>query len=84
MKIVTWNCNMAFRNKYKEISEFDADIYVICECEDPDNTESKKYKEFASNSYWIGDGHGSSFARRRFGKERSLQWPLKKINFRHN
>ncbi len=46
---------MAFRNKYKEISEFDADIYVICECEDPTNTESKKYKEFASNSYWIGE-----------------------------
>ncbi len=38
MKIVTWNCNMAFRNKYKEISEYDADIYVICECEDPANT----------------------------------------------
>ena len=46
---------MAFRNKYKEISEIDADIYVICECEDPNNTESKKYKEFASNHYWIGD-----------------------------
>lgn len=36
---------MAFRNKYKEISEFDADIYVICECEDPANTESKKKKK---------------------------------------
>jgi len=46
---------MAFRNKYKEISEFDADIYVIWECEDPANTKSKKYKEFASNSYWIGE-----------------------------
>ena len=49
MKIITGNCNRALRNKCKDISEFDADIYVICECEDPFNTESEEYKEFASN-----------------------------------
>lgn len=46
---------MAFRNKYKDISEFDGDINVICECEDPAKSKSKEYKEFASNYYWIGD-----------------------------
>ena len=55
MKIITWNCNMKFRQKFKEISKLDADIYVIQECEDPAEAKSKLYKDFASNYFWIGD-----------------------------
>lgn len=33
MKIVSWNANGKFREKYKAILELDADIYVIQECE---------------------------------------------------
>ena len=29
IKIVSWNCNGKFREKFKEIIEEDADIYVI-------------------------------------------------------
>lgn len=41
MKIVSWNCAGAFREKYTSIIEEDADIYVICECEDPARAKVK-------------------------------------------
>lgn len=33
MKIVSWNYNGKFSEKYKKILELNADIYVIQECE---------------------------------------------------
>ncbi|WP_297981504.1 endonuclease/exonuclease/phosphatase family protein [uncultured Methanobrevibacter sp.] len=56
MKIVSWNASMRFRDKCVDVSEeFDADIYVICECENPAKSKSKKYNEFATNYVWIGE-----------------------------
>ena len=57
MKIVSWNCAGAFREKFTSIIEEDADIYVIQECEDPAKAKSEEYKEFAGDNYfWTGDG----------------------------
>lgn len=53
MKIVSWNCNGGFRKKFEAIKELDADIYVIQECENPELTKNKAYKEFSKNSFWI-------------------------------
>jgi exonuclease III len=36
MRIVVWNCNMAFRKKAGLILEYDPDILIIPECENPD------------------------------------------------
>ena len=55
MKITTWNCNGAFRKKFEEIIKLNSDIYIIQECEDPNQTKDKNYKEFASNHVWFGD-----------------------------
>ena len=60
MKIVTWNCQGGFREKFKHIELLDADIYVIQECTDPEASKDTKYKdyyEFAQEGdyYWIGD-----------------------------
>lgn len=55
MKIITWNCNGKFSESFKEIKKENADIYVIPECEDPSQSESEEYVEFASNHFWIGD-----------------------------
>jgi len=34
MKVVIWNCNMAFRKKYKVLLEqYDPDIILVQECE---------------------------------------------------
>lgn len=55
MRIVTWNCNGAFRKKFSSIKELDADICIIQECEDPAKTADQDYKDWASNYLWIGD-----------------------------
>ena len=35
MRIISWNCNGAFRNKINSILSLNGDIYVIQETEDP-------------------------------------------------
>ena len=52
MKIISWNCNMKFRDKFQVLPN--ADVYVIQECENPKDFENEEYKEFASNFVWIG------------------------------
>ncbi len=55
MTICSWNCNGKFREKYEEILEIDADIYVIQECENPKKYLNSKYAEHFSNYLWIGN-----------------------------
>lgn len=66
MKIVSWNCNGGFSEKFKSITDkklkkttyTDANIYVIQECEYPEN-EDEEYKEFAGKEgkdyFWVGN-----------------------------
>ena len=62
MKIVTWNCQGGFREKFEHIKLLKADIYVIQECTDPEasrGTEYEDYCKFAGEKgkdyYWIGN-----------------------------
>lgn len=69
MKIISWNCNELFRDKLPLILEkdsktnLDGDIYVIPECENPDepNPKYKEYKmlidEVFGDYYWVGKYH---------------------------
>ena len=54
MKIITWNCNMAFRKKADFILAHKPDILIVPECEHPDklkfNTETPK----PTDILWFG------------------------------
>lgn len=55
MKIVSWNANGAFRRKYKELLDLDADIYVVQESENPDNiSDDPVFKRTVQNGFWVG------------------------------
>ncbi|MDH3355507.1 MAG: endonuclease/exonuclease/phosphatase family protein [Chromatiales bacterium] len=55
MKIITWNCNGAFRKKYHALEDEGADILVIQECEDPARS-TKAFQRWAGSSYlWSGE-----------------------------
>lgn len=76
MKIVTWNCNGALRNKFEKLEFLDADIYIIQECENPKQSINMKYNKWALNSLWIGDNKNKGLGV--FAKEEinifSLKW----------
>ncbi len=54
MKIVSWNCNGAFRKKRFALDEFDADVLVIQECENPGISSDLDYSAWATNYLWVG------------------------------
>ena len=55
MKIITWNCNGALRKKFKSLLDYNADLLVIQECENPVETRDKEYRDWANNYLWSGD-----------------------------
>jgi exonuclease III len=58
MKIVTWNCGGALRKKVEILQTLKADIYIVQECERPDESQGNSaYGEFCANSLWVGDLH---------------------------
>jgi exonuclease III len=76
MKIVSWNCNGAFRKKFEHILDFEADIYIIQECENPIESRDKEYKNWTLNHLWIGDSKNKGlgiFAKSGINLER-LDW----------
>lgn len=80
MKIITWNCNGAFRQKYHLLDRFNADVLVIQECEDPARS-TDEYREWASNYLWIGENKNKGlavFAQKKYDIER-LEWEVNRL-----
>jgi exonuclease III len=55
MRLVAWNCQMAFRKKYTAVEAFKPDILVISECESPAFLAQKGATLPWPNFVWIGD-----------------------------
>lgn len=54
MKLITWNCNMAFRKKAHTILALKPDIIVIPECENPEKLILKEEPLLPQKSVWYG------------------------------
>lgn len=55
MKIITWNCNMAFRKKAAYILAHNPDILIIPECEHPDKLSFAENTPIPTDFIWMGD-----------------------------
>lgn len=75
MRIVTWNCNGGLRKKLKPLDSMGADLYVIQECENPDESTAQ-FRDWAGNYLWCGEGKnkGIGIFARNGHKLRKLNW----------
>ncbi len=55
MKIVSWNCNMAFRKKANQILAEDPTILIVPECENLDRLDVDSMIQKPSDMFWFGD-----------------------------
>ncbi len=62
MKIITWNCNMAFRKKADFILAFKPDILVVPECEHPDKLLFSVDTPKPTDILWFGKNKNKGFA----------------------
>ncbi len=56
MKLITWNCQGAFRKKADTILLQRPDILVIQECEHPDKLKFSSTTQIPNDIYWYSDG----------------------------
>ncbi|MEO8712159.1 MAG: endonuclease/exonuclease/phosphatase family protein [Parafilimonas sp.] len=55
MKLISWNCQGAFRKKANAILAYHPDILLIQECEHPDKLKFSLTLQIPTNTYWFGD-----------------------------
>ena len=84
MKIITWNCNMAFRKKADLILAHKPDILVVPECESPDKLKFNAGTPKPTDTLWFGSNQNKglgifSYSGFRFKKLRDHDPNLKMI-----
>ncbi|MEP6676453.1 MAG: endonuclease/exonuclease/phosphatase family protein [Ferruginibacter sp.] len=84
MKIITWNCNMAFRKKADFILAHNPDILVVPECEHPDKLIFAEHTRRPTDMLWFGSNKNKglgifSYSNFRFKVRRTHNPELKMI-----
>ncbi len=54
LKVITWNCNMAFRKKSIFIEDYEPDILIVPECEHPDKLKFAPNSKLPTDVFWYG------------------------------
>src|SRR5580704_17896474 len=62
MKIITWNCNMAFRKKADVILAYQPDILIVPECECIEKLVFNPQIEKPSDALWFGNNQHKGLA----------------------
>ncbi|MEP6926003.1 MAG: endonuclease/exonuclease/phosphatase family protein [Ginsengibacter sp.] len=62
MKIITWNCNMAFRKKAEFILTYKPDILIIAECEHPEKLIFPAETPKPTQTLWFGKNKNKGLA----------------------
>jgi len=55
MRIISWNCNMAFRKKAHKIIDYNPDILIVPECESNDKIKFDMFSKSPNDSFWYGE-----------------------------
>lgn len=84
MKIITWNCNMAYRKKARHILAYKPDIVVVPECEHPDKLQFPAEVQKPADVLWFGENRNKglgifSYSHYRFKRLRSYNPAFKLI-----
>lgn len=61
MRLITWNCQGAFRKKTDHILSYRPDILVVQECEHPDKYIFSSQAKKPTFHYWYGDNTQRDF-----------------------
>lgn len=75
MKIITWNCNMAFRKKAAVILQHKPDILVVQECEHPDKLQFTNGTPQPTDMLWFGENRNKGLAIFSYSEFRFRQHP---------
>ena len=67
MKIVAWNCQMAFHKKHQYLSNLSPDIAVIPECAQPEIIQSRCPQFTFNDCDWVGENKNKGLAVFAFG-----------------
>ena len=67
MKLITWNCQGAFRKKAEIILTLNPDILVIQECESPERLIFKNSTMKPNDFLWFGDNQNKGLGIFSFG-----------------
>lgn len=73
MKVITWNCNMAFRKKAALVLKYEPDLLIIPECEHPDKIQFPPPLQTPSSVLWFGANKNKGLGVFAFG-----DWTLRK------